>query len=128
MSAEVDRVKRYGEAARLATSAAASLHDRYLALLDLVDMANEEPDPVVSHWARIAIWTESKSFLGMDDEEPEAPGEPFEAAQRRLRARGYGMCPVCLGPLADESDFARWRSMRQAHIEEVERRERAIDA
>jgi hypothetical protein len=128
MSAQLDRVKRYRKAARLATTAEADVQDRYLALLELVDMANEEPDPLIGHWARIAIWTESKAFLGVDDEEPEAPTEPYEAAQRKLRSRGFSACPACLSPLADETDFHRWRALRQAHIDEIELRERAVDA
>ena len=127
MSAELDRVREYREAARLAVRAdTATFQSRCLALIDLAESARNEPDPLIRTWGERAIWEEAKSFLGVDDEQPEAPGEHYEAAQRKLRARGYGMCPECLTPLADESDLVRWRRMREVHIAETERREGAV--
>jgi hypothetical protein len=128
VSAELDRVHRYREAARLAVrSEDHSLHARYLALVDLVEAARDEPDPLVRTWAERAIWTESKSFLGVDDERPSPPTEQFELAQRRLRDRGYSSCPTCKTPLANEYDFGVWRRMRADRISELERREGAVD-
>ncbi len=127
MTAELDRVRDYRRAARLAVQAEqAALTDRYLALIDLAEYARAEPDLLVRRWAELAIWEESKVFLGVDDEEPEFPPDSYERAQRKLRADGYATCPTCRSALATDEDFARWRWMREAHIRELRVREEAV--
>jgi hypothetical protein len=123
----LDRVREYRAAARMAVRADDSpLQSRYLALIDLAEAARTEPDPTVRTWAERAVWEESKRFLGVDDEEHSFPPEPFERAQRKLRAEGYSSCPRCLSVLADDRDFERWRHQRADHEAELQRREGAL--
>ena len=127
MSAELDRVREYREAARLAVRAdAATFQSRCLALIDLAESARNEPDPLIRTWGERAIWEEAKSFLGMDDEQHDLPGEPFERAQRRLRDQGLVSCPTCRSVLATDADFDRWRRTREQCIADTERREGAV--
>lgn len=127
MTAELDRVRQYRRAARIAVHGdTAETSNRYLALIELAEAARAEPDPLVRTWAERAIWEESKVFLGVADEEHEFPPEAYERAQRRLRVRGYAACPECYSVLATDDDFERWRMMRLDHVAELERRERAI--
>lgn len=128
MSADLERVREYRRAARMAVRADdATLHSRYLALIDLAEAARAEPGRLVATWSERAIWEESKRFLGVDDEDHLYPPEPYEAAHRRLRARGLVVCPECLSDLATEADFERWHQMRADHIDELRLREEAID-
>lgn len=128
-TAELDRVREFRKAARIAVQADDHpLQDRYLALIDLAEMARAEPDPLVRRWSELAIWEESRVFLGMDDEDHEFPPQAYEARQHALRAEGYSSCPRCLAVLATDIDFDRWRRMRAAHIEEMRVREQATDA
>jgi hypothetical protein len=128
MSAELDRVREYRKAAPVAVRAEEhALQVRYLALIDLVEAARDEADPLVRNWSERAIWEESKQFLGVDDEDHEFPPEPYERAQRKLRSRGYSSCPTCLSVLATDADFVRWADMRLDHIAEVRRKEEAVD-
>jgi hypothetical protein len=130
MSADVDildRVREYRRAARLAVDAVDHrFQDRCLALIDLAEAARAESDPTVRVWSERAIWQESKRFLGVDDELPEPVPEPFEAAQRKLRARGLTACPTCLATLSDEHDWERWHHQREDYLSELRRREGAI--
>jgi hypothetical protein len=128
VSAELDRIRQFRAAARLAVrTEEATLQSRYYALLDLVDAADAEPDLLVRRWSRVAIWEESREFLGMGDEPSEVVPEPFERAQRQLRDEGYSSCPRCLAHVATNDELASWRDLRRGHIVEVERRERAVD-
>lgn len=122
----VARVRRYRQAARMAVEADAPMKTRCLALLDLADAARREPDLLVRRWAEIAIWSESKYFLGVEDEARDFPPDEYERVQRKLRADGYATCPTCRSLLASDRDFARWRRMRAAHIEELRIREEAV--
>jgi hypothetical protein len=122
------RVRRYREAARLTVRADASVKDRCLALLEIGDMAREEPDPTIRTWGEHAIWEEAKGFLGMDDEAPSLPPESYEHRQRRLRLDGYETCPQCFARVATEQDLRRWSELRRAEAERLERRERAVEA
>ncbi len=123
----LERVREYRLAARLAVRADDHrFQDRCLALVDLAEAARAEPDLTVRTWAERAIWEEAKGFLGMDDELPEPIPEPFEAAQRKLRARGLTSCPTCLATLSDERDWERWHQEREDHLKELRRREGAV--
>ena len=123
MSAELDRVRQYRRATRIAVQADDhGLQDRYLALMELAEAARAEADPFVRTWSERAIWEESRLFLGVGDEDA-VPPEPYEAAQRKLRARGFSQCPECRAPLATDADFKRWYRMRVDHIADLERRE-----
>lgn len=130
MSADTDvleRVREYRAAARMAVRAEESpVQTRCLALIDLAEAARAEPDPIVRTWSERAVWEESKRFLGVDDEEHTYPPEPFEKAQRKLRAQGYSSCPTCLSNLATDTDFEIWRNQREDHLAELRRRERAL--
>jgi hypothetical protein len=130
VSAEADvlvRVREYRAAARMAVRADGHrLQDRYLALIDLAEAARAEPDPIIRTWSERAIWEESKRFLGVDDEEHSFPPEPFERAQRKLRAEGYSSCPSCLSHLATDLDFEIWRNQRADHQAELRRHEGAL--
>lgn len=128
MTDELDRVRQYRKAARIAVQAAEHpLQDRYLALMELAEAARSETDLLVRTWSERAVWEESKIFLGVGDEDDKCPTEPFEAAQRKLRARGFSLCPECRAPLATDADFERWHQMRADHITDLERREQAVD-
>jgi hypothetical protein len=130
MSVEADaleRVREYRGAARMAVRADEStVQARCLALIDLAEAARSEPDPIVRTWSERAVWEESKRFLGMDDEEHSFPPEPFERAQRKLRAEGYANCPKCLSNLATDLDFELWHHQRADHRAELRRREGAL--
>jgi hypothetical protein len=123
----LERVREYRRAARLAVES----HDhpfqaRCLALIDLAEAARAEPDLTVRTWSERAIWEESKRFLGMDDELPEPVPEPFERAQRKLRAQGLTSCPTCLSTLATDLDFELWRNRREDYLRTLRRREGAV--
>jgi hypothetical protein len=123
----LDRVRQYRRAARLAVRADdQTFQRRCLALLDLADAARGERDPTVRTWSERAIWEESKAFLGVDDEDHSFPPEPFERAQRRLRARGFSTCPTFLSTLATDIDFERWHHQREDHIAHLRRFEGAV--
>ncbi len=128
MNAELERVRQYRKAARVAVRADhAALSDRYLALIDLAEGARAEPGPVVRRWAELAIWEESRVFLGMADEEHDFPPTHYENRVRALRLEGFDTCPRCLHSLPTDVDFERWRRMRAAHVEELRVREQAVD-
>jgi hypothetical protein len=123
----LERIREYRRAARMAVQADDHrFQDRCLALIDLAEAARAEPDLLVRTWSERAIWEESKAFLGMDDEEHSFPPEPFERAQRRLRAEGYSTCPTCRSNLATDIDFERWHQQREDHAAELRRREGAL--
>lgn len=123
----LERVREYRSAARLAVRAdESSIQARCLALVDLAEAARAESDPIVRTWSERAVWEESKRFLGVDDDEHSFPPEPFEGAQRRLRAQGYATCPSCLSVLASDVDFERWHHQREDHLAELRRREEAL--
>jgi hypothetical protein len=128
VSAEIERVREYRRAARVAIRGGQyENRNRYLALIALAEAARAEPDPLVRTWSERAIWEESKGFLGVDDREPEPPGDLYERSQRKLRSRGYAACPTCKSPLASEVDFERWHHERQDRIAEIRRREQAVE-
>jgi hypothetical protein len=123
----LDRVREYRSAARLAVrSDESTFQARCLALIDLAEAARAEPDLTVRTWSERAVWEESKAFLGMDDEEHSFPPEPFERAQRSLRAQGYSSCPKCRSSLATDIEFERWHHQREDHLKELRRREEAL--
>ena len=123
----LERVREYRAAARMAVEACSHpVTDRLLALMDLSEFARAEPDPLIATWSERAIWEESKAFLGVDDEEHSFPPEPFERAQRKLRAQGYSSCPSCLSNLATDFDLEVWRNQRADHLAGLRRREGAI--
>ena len=124
---ELERVRQYRRATRIAIEANATYQARCLALMDLTQAARAESDLLVRHWAQVTIWREAAGFLGMDDEEHEYPPEPYEAAQRRLRNKGYSACPRCLSELATDVDFDRWSRMRAAHVGELRWRGEAVE-
>ena len=123
----LERVREYRSAARLAVRADdSSIQARCLALVDLAEAARAEPDPLVRTWSERAVWEESKSFLGVDDEERLIVPEPFERAQRRLRSEGFETCPRCLSRVATPAEFEVWRNRREDHLAELRRREEAL--
>ena len=123
----LDRVREYRAAARLAVrSSKSSVQARCLTLIDLSEAARAEPDLTVRTWSERAVWEESRAFLGMDDEEHSFPPDPFERAQRKLRAQGYSSCPQCLSNLAMDLDFELWHHQREDHLREIRRREEAL--
>jgi len=67
-------IAEYRAAARLAVDAPASRTDRYLALLELVEMAKRDPDPLIALWGERVVWQEAQAFLGLDDHRAARPG------------------------------------------------------
>jgi len=131
VSTETDvlaRVRRFREAARLAVRADAPVTDRCLALLDIAEMAREEPDPTTRTWAERAIWEESKAFLGMDDTEPAVPNPSFEQKVRALRREGLVRCDRCGHDLPTDDELERWSRMRRQYAETLEAREQAVES
>jgi hypothetical protein len=122
------RVRRFREAARLAVRADAPVRDRCLALLDIADMARDEPDPTIRTWAERAIWEESKAFLGMDDAEPALPNPSFEQKVRALRREGFARCDRCGHDLPTDEELERWSQMRRHYAETLEAREQALES
>ncbi len=123
----LEKVREYRRAARLAVEAQDHrFQDRCLALIDLAEAARAESDPTVRLWSERAIWEESKRFLGMDDDLPKPVPEPFERAQRKLRAQGLTSCPTCLSTLATDLDFESWRNRREDYLRALRRREGAV--
>jgi hypothetical protein len=122
------RVHRFREAARGAVRADAPFTDRCLALLDIADMAREEPDLTIRTWAERAIWEESKDFLGMDDAEPALPNPSFERKVRALRREGLVRCDRCGHELPTDDELERWSRMRRQYAETLEAREQAVES
>jgi len=127
MSDEVlARIGRFRQAARLVVASPVAVRDRCLALLDIVDMARAEPDPLVRVWAERAVWEECKAFLGMDDFEVTFPLASFGARVRWLRAQGYTACPTCDHRLPTEGELEHWSDLRRQHAEMLAAREGAV--
>jgi hypothetical protein len=103
-----------------------SIRRRCLGLLELQDAARSEPDLTTRVWSERAVWEESRPFLGVDDGESVAPPLSYEAAQRRLRTRGYKRCPNCRAALATEQDFDHWSRLRLADAERRDARDKAV--
>jgi hypothetical protein len=123
----LEQVREYRSAARLAVRADNHrFQDMCLALIDLAEAARAEPDPIIRTWSERAVWEESKRFLGVDDEEHSVVPEPFERAQRKLRAEGFESCPRCLSRVATSTDFEIWRNQREDYLAELRRREGAL--
>jgi len=97
-----------------------------LSLLDLVDLARTEDDPVIRTWSERAIFEEAKAFLGVDDEAPALPPTSFERRVRALRAEGYTACPKCLHGLPTDDELARWSRVRTAEAERLRVRNQAV--
>lgn len=125
--AVLERVARFRQAARLAVEASASARDRCLALMDLMGMVREEPDPTIRQWAEQAVWAECKGFLGMDDEALAVPPRSYEVAQRHMRAQGYSSCPSCRSVLADDETLDRWSRLRLAEAERRDVQKPAVE-
>jgi hypothetical protein len=90
----------------------------------LVRLAQRADGGTMPEWIRRAIWEEAREFFGVPRTPHDVPGDPVEIAARSLRAKGYRCCPTCARELHGELDFARWRQLRQAWVEEVRARER----
>lgn len=123
---DLERVRQYRVAARIAVRADTRVQDRYSALVELAKAARSEPGQTVRRWSESAVWAESQIFLGAGAEEHSYPPTIFELRNRSLRAEGYSRCPRCFHELPIDADFDRWRSMRAAHIEELRVREEAV--
>lgn len=122
----LDRVAEFRKAARIAVDSPSELRKRLLALIEIMDMARREPDPVVARWSELAIFEESRPLLGMDDEALTVPAEPYSRAQRRLRSQGYATCPECRSSLATEAQLDSWSDLRRAESDRLAMRERAV--
>jgi hypothetical protein len=123
----VGRVLEYRRASRqIVRDDERGVGDRYLALIDLVASAQKEDDATICRWARHAIWAEAREFLGYGDGAPSVPTDPYEEAQRKLRARHLVACPTCLAPLSTDEDFERWANLRADHRAELKRFESAV--
>ena len=121
------RIRRYRQVARTVVESNKSVRERCLGLLELVDAAREEPDSTVRHWAEMAIWQESKAFLGIEDEtEPPLPPESYEHRQRRLRLIEEDACSRCFARIATEDELRRWSRMRLQDAELRDARRRAV--
>jgi hypothetical protein len=123
----LERIREYRIAARKIVEADhVNFKDRCLGLLELVDLARAENDVLIVRWAELSIWAEARGFLGIHDEAPALPPEPFEDRQRRLRQDGYERCPHCFSQIATEEELKRWWSLRRAEAERRDIHERAI--
>jgi hypothetical protein len=121
------QIREYRSAARRIVEADhVSVKRRCLGLLELVDAARSESDPIVRAWSERSIWEEAREFLGVDDGQP-VPPLGYEAAQRAMRAQGYSSCPHCHSVLATDVDLARWARIRVADAERRDARTKAID-
>ena len=126
--AVLDRVREYRRAARMAVEADVPFETKALALLDVADMARKEPDPVVSRWAELAIWAESEMFLlGRDPVKEAGIGDAWERAQGAMRAEGYDACPRCRSRIASTEELENLHLRRLRRIDELERRQGAVD-
>lgn len=109
----LERVGEFRDAARQIVEADADTSRRCLGLLDLVDAARAEADPVVRVWAEGAVWSAAETFL-LADPEAAAVVESWEAAQRRLRARGYVSCPECRAHIATDEELEQLAASRSS--------------
>lgn len=103
-------VAAYRAAARRAVHADRSLKVRCLALLRLAEAGRAEPDPTLASWVESAIWREAAPLL--TGRPASLAGDAHERGVRRLRSRGYVMCPSCRTPLPTEEILDRWRLIR----------------
>jgi len=121
------RIRRYRQVARTVVESSKSVRERCLGLLELVDAARYERDSTVRHWAEMAIWQESKAFLGFEDEtDPPLPPESYEHRQRRLRLMGEDTCGRCFGRIATEDELRRWARLRLQDAELRDSRRGAV--
>jgi hypothetical protein len=124
----LERVGEYRKAARMAVEADRDFATRALALLDLADAARAEPDALTARWSELAIWAEAEAFLvGLERKKDAQTGDAWERAQRRMRAEGYETCPRCRSRIASEKELEAMHLRRLSRIDELERRERAIE-
>jgi excisionase family DNA binding protein len=120
----LERVGEYRDAARQIVEADAEVSRRCLGLLDLVDAARAEDDPITRRWSEGAIWSAAEGFL-LAAPNAGAVVESWEAAQRRLRARGYVQCPECRGHIATDGELEQLVSSMSA---KREKRRAAVSA
>jgi hypothetical protein len=111
------RIRRYRQVARTVVESSKTVRERCLGLLELIDAARDEADSTVRHWAEMAIWQESKGFLGVEDENRPLPPESYEHRQRRLRLMGEDTCGRCLARIATEDELRRWNRIRLEQAE-----------
>jgi hypothetical protein len=100
---------------------------RCAALVELARSARESEDSTTRRWSERAIWEECRDFLGEPEFRSTTPNLAYVAAQRRLRSKGHDSCPCCLGSIADEADFERWRQLEADLMAELERKEQAVN-
>jgi hypothetical protein len=112
-NAVLERVGEFHDAARQIVEADAETSRRCLGLLDLVDVARAEADPITRRWSEGAIWSSAETFL-LADPEAAAVVESWDAAQRRLRARGCVSCPECRAHIATDEELEQLASSRSA--------------
>jgi hypothetical protein len=124
----LERVRGYRSAARRIVRTDASVQDRCVALLELREMADAEPDPLIREWAGHVMWEESKDFLDMDDSEPDLPPPSYEHRARQLRSEGLIACRECFHPLPTDEELDRWELLRRRHIELLKAREGATSS
>jgi hypothetical protein len=120
------RIRRYRQVARTVVASGKSVRERRLGLLELIEAARDESDSTVRHWAEMAIWQESKAFLGVDDDDPPLPPESYEHRQRRLRLMGEDTCSRCFGRIATEDELRRWARLRLQDAELRDARRGAV--
>lgn len=119
-------VAAYRRAARRAATAGAPLQRRLSALVELAAEARKERDATVRSWVERVIYAEGRPLFV--DPAPDGPGDVWERAQRRARAKGWTSCPTCSAVLATDRDLERPQRRRQQRIRELEVREAAPDA
>ncbi len=117
----LERVGEYHDAARQIVEAHVDTSRRCLGLLDLVDAARAEDDPITRRWSEGAIWSAAEGFL-LADPDAVAVLESWEAAQRRLRARGYVSCPECRAHIATDEELEQLVASRSAKRSTKQRR------
>jgi hypothetical protein len=127
MTGVIPSVREYRIAARrIVRTDQRSVQDRCLALVKLNAQARSEPDTTLRHWAERVIWEESREFFGAGEAAPRTPNFAYLHAQRKLRSKGLDTCPTCLGVVANGDDFERWRMLEGDRMDELQRREQAV--
>lgn len=111
----VAQVDAFRSAARwLVTESDLTIDEQAEAIMHLHKVAKDAELPWMVDEALLAEWR------------PDEPGQVIpprerESAVRRLRANGYGRCPVCVADLPLEMEIERWARLRRWQAEEQER-------
>jgi hypothetical protein len=124
MSAELERVGIYRQAARVILRSGLDDAGRVKGLVNLVRRGIRERYGNMIANAVLAELTWSLDRPDVIDQP--VLGDAMEIRARKLRADGRRVCPTCATPLSNEIDWQHWARLRAGAIREAQAREGAV--